>query len=73
MAYAPIKVSTFVRSQNAAVVAGFKDDINTYNFNSGKKFIFPERGVYMYDFVVHSISVSGYSQGILKAEVSLYC
>ena len=37
LAYAPIKVSTMVRSQNAAVEAGFRDDIHTHNFNSGKR------------------------------------
>ena len=35
LAYAPVKVSTFVRSQKAAVEAGFKDDIDTYSFISG--------------------------------------
>jgi hypothetical protein len=35
LAYAPVKVSTFVRSQSAAVEAGFKDDIGTYGFISG--------------------------------------
>jgi hypothetical protein len=35
--YAPIKVSSFVRSQNAAVTIGFGDDIQTYSLISGKK------------------------------------
>jgi hypothetical protein len=56
MSYAPIKVSTLVRSQNAAVASGFKDDIDTYNFNSGLKYYFLERGVNICDFAAQMMT-----------------
>ncbi len=35
LGYAPVKVSSFVRSQNAAIKSGFNDNIETYSFISG--------------------------------------
>ena len=36
LGYAPVKVSSFVRSQNSAIKNGFCDDIETYSFISGQ-------------------------------------
>ncbi len=35
LGYAPVKVSSFVRSQKAAIKSGFFDNIETYSFISG--------------------------------------
>ena len=35
--YAPVKVSSFVRSQSAAIYLGFGDNIETYSLISGEK------------------------------------
>jgi hypothetical protein len=36
LGYAPVKVSSFVRSQNAAIKSGFDDTIETYSQISGR-------------------------------------
>ncbi len=39
LGYAPVKVSSFVRSQNAAIKSGFDDSIETYSQISGRNWI----------------------------------